>query len=266
MKNFTLTYFLAISALLFTACSQNSKTGKSDEERDTLSYKIVSFYKTSSECQKDTCGAVVEATYPSFESTEVNKLVNKIITNDIASNGNLSLEIKADSFISEFLKFKKDFPEAVGGYEWIQSLEVGENHNDLITFKHKSYSYTGGAHGLQTISYYNYLIKENRILKLTELIKPGQHGNLVKIAEEIFRKNEKLLPNQSLEENYFFEHGKFDLTENFLITDKGLLFTYNPYEIKAYAFGTTDLLIPYQNIKDIINPRSILAIYDTKQE
>ncbi|ADY51490.1 hypothetical protein Pedsa_0918 [Pseudopedobacter saltans DSM 12145] len=259
MKNFILNLFLGV--LLLTACNRVSKVGAENTGNDTSSYKMVSFYKTSTECKQDTCGAIVKASYPDFESPELQKFVNQIITNDIANRGNLKLETLADSFINDFMKFKKDYPESVAGYQWIQTLKVDDNRSKLITFTHDNYSFTGGAHGLGTISYFNYSKEQNRALKLDDLIKQGQYNNLVKVGEEIFRKDEKLSPEQSLEENYFFENGQFGLPNNFLITDKGLLFTYNPYEIKAYAYGTTDLLIPYDRMKEIINPGSVLATY-----
>ncbi len=260
MKNLFLGYFFCVM-LLFAACDQNPKAESNADNSDSVSFKMISFYKSSTECKEDTCGAYVKASYPEFNSPQVQKFVNKIITNDISNKGNLKLEILADSFITEFVKFRKEFPEAVGGYQWIQTLKVNDNKPNLITFTHNNYSYTGGAHGLETTSYFNYLTNENKALKLEDLLLPNQYQKLVTVGEEIFREDEKLSPDQSLEENYFFENGKFVLNNNFLITDKGLLFTYNPYEIKAYAFGTTDLLIPYAKIKDIINPRSILATY-----
>jgi hypothetical protein len=33
---------------------------------------------------------------------------------------------------------------------------------------------------------------------------------------------------------------------------------YNPYEIKPYVAGTTKLVIPYTEIKDLIKPNSII--------
>jgi hypothetical protein len=45
---------------------------------------------------------------------------------------------------------------------------------------------------------------------------------LTKIAEQIFRKNEKLTDTSSLARDYFFKDNKFALNENYSITPAGI--------------------------------------------
>lgn len=254
----TLTTILAGATLFLASCNTNPKNAQeTNGTADSVEYTIRSFYKTSTECQKDTCGAYVKATYPEFKSKDLNDYIDGILTNQ--SKKEISLEVAADSFLNDYLKFKKEYPESSAGNEWIQSIKVSNQQSDLLGITHENYLFTGGAHGLETIIYYNYLVKEKQTVKIKDIIKEGGYAKLETVAEEIFRKNEKLSPTESLAGNYFFEGDKFSLNDNFLITTEGLLFTYNPYEIKAYAFGSTNLLIPYDRISDIVNPNSILA-------
>ena len=85
---------------------------------------------------------------------------------------------------------------------------------------------------------------------------------MTKIGERIFRNDEKISSTASLTENYFFENGKFNLPENFYISNKGLVFLYNPYEIKPYVAGTTELVIPFANLKKIAKPNTILSSFN----
>lgn len=57
---------------------------------------------------------------------------------------------------------------------------------------------------------------------------------------------------------FWFENNKFSLNDNFLILDSGLVFYYNNYEITAYAFGPTELEIPYTKIKTLVDEKNIL--------
>jgi len=50
-----------------------------------------------------------------------------------------------------------------------------------------------------------------------------------------------------------------ELTRNFTITEQGLKFLYIPYEIKPFPAGTTELLIPFSDLKDLYLPNSILG-------
>jgi hypothetical protein len=70
-----------------------------------------------------------------------------------------------------------------------------------------------------------------------------------------------LKPNQSLEGEFWFDNNKFHLNENFLFTKTGITFFYNEYEIACYACGTTEIEIPYKNIKSLINKNGLLKSF-----
>ncbi|MNV58716.1 hypothetical protein D3C71_1511030 [compost metagenome] len=107
--------------------------------------------------------------------------------------------------------------------------------------------------------YWNLDPKTLNEISLESLIKEGSLPELTAIGERIFRKNEKLSPTASLKDNYFFEKDTFSLNSNFTITKEGLKFLYNPYEIKAYAYGSTELIIPFSELKAIAKPNTLLS-------
>ncbi|RYG05949.1 MAG: DUF3298 domain-containing protein, partial [Chitinophagaceae bacterium] len=109
------------------------------------------------------------------------------------------------------------------------------------------------------ISYINYNLENGSEITLDSLIDASNRAKLLSIAEGIFRKDEKLTPTETLAGKYFFLEDKFSLPESYYVSDKGLVFLYNPYEIKAYAFGTTELVIPFASLKDIAKPNTILS-------
>jgi hypothetical protein len=92
-------------------------------------------------------------------------------------------------------------------------------------------------------------------------MKPGYEAQLTAAAEKIFRKQENLSATATLSKDYFFRDGKFSLNNNFLITPIGLKFLYNQGEIKPNAAGQTTVEIPYNQIKAIIQPETVLARY-----
>jgi len=47
------------------------------------------------------------------------------------------------------------------------------------------------------------------------------------------------------------------------VSEKGLVFLYNAYEIDAYAAGRTILTIPFADLKDIAKPNSLLTSTST---
>lgn len=237
--------------------------------KDSLPYQIIHFYKATkkSSIPKDSSKyAYVKADYPKFADKQKflnNQVLNIITAEPWTGNKSNSIDKAAESFFKEYLAFKKEVPESPAGYEWDENLKVSFQDKDLVVLASDSYFYTGGAHGMNGLSYFNLDIKSAKELKLKDLLNAGYEPKLTDIAEQIFRKDEGLSKDEPLD-NYFFENNIFILNENFAITPKGLLFTYNPYEIKSYAEGRTNLLIPYARITNLIKPNSFISKYVNK--
>lgn len=255
---------IGILALLFSACRNNGKEPRGQALNDTLSYHYDSVKSVSPMVVKteglmfDTTKAII--TYPVFSDTSLNTFLKRQVFNYFAKEepedtyGSIT-----KSFISGYEEFRKDYPERLQSWYLIINLKVLRQLPGYLSVQYSHADYAGGAHGNSSINYLNYNPETKQEIALDSLIVPGKMPQLVKIAENIFRKNEKLNSGESLEDRYFFENGKFSLAQNFRVTDQGLLFLYNPYEIKPYVDGYTELLIPFRDIQDIARPHSILS-------
>lgn len=162
----------------------------------------------------------------------------------------------ADYNYDEFFASEKEFPRT-----WFKeiNLKVAAQSAGLVSFEHNVTDYTGGAHGNYGTYFYNYSLSKKRAFKLSDLFTGQNIEKLNTVAENIFRRNEGLSKTASLDENYFFDDGRFRLNENFLITKNGLKFLYNPYEIKAYAAGTTELVIPYHDFDNLLKDNTVFT-------
>jgi predicted transcriptional regulator len=118
-------------------------------------------------------------------------------------------------------------------------------------------SYAGGAHGYSEKTYISFNTETSEKIRLSDII--SDEKKLVEIAEKKFRILKKLRANDDLKTAGFgFEKNKFSLNDNYCITDKGLSFYYNEYEINSYAMGTTELVLTYEELDTII-VRNILS-------
>ena len=50
-----------------------------------------------------------------------------------------------------------------------------------------------------------------------------------------------------------------DNYKNWNVTKKGLLITFPPYQVAAYAYGPQTVIVPYSLLKDIARPDGALA-------
>lgn len=206
---------------------------------------------------KDTAKAVL--VYPVFADQKINQFIEQKMMGFANEGAHYNTyQDFTNAFIKNYDNFIKENKNY--GQTWfmdgkIEVMSYLPNYlSTLITFV----NYEGGAHPNSISMYLNYDPSNHKEITLNDLIKPEAMSKLTAVAETIFRKNEKLTPTESLKDKYFFENDTFSLNQNFTITKDGLKFLYNPYEIKAYVYGTTALLIPFSELKDISRPNSLL--------
>lgn len=260
-----------IAILLFAAglmaCQSEKKTsGRTDTTAltDTLTFRYDSvkvYSKNPLSKDKritDTSKAVIS--YPVFKEQQVNAFfLKKILLTADSGTNYVSLQEYANGFIKGFDDFQKTETERQQTWFLEISTKVVRQVPGYVSMKTSFVSFQGGAHPNSLFIFLNYNPISHQEIPLDSLLLPGAMPKLTKIAEEIFRKQEKLSPAASLADGYFFENNTFKLNDNFTVTADGLKFLYNPYEIKAYVFGTTELLIPFAALKAIAKPNSLLS-------
>jgi hypothetical protein len=230
----------------------------------TFTYDSVKVYSKTpvSENERviDTAMAVIE--FPVFKDSLLNKmLVDKVAFT--SSNGEVktadSYKQTATAFMNRFDAYEQENDDHHQSWFSDTRLKVLLQRAGYIALRLDNVDYVGGAHANPISLFLNYDLQTHQPIALDSLLQPGAVQKLNTIAEQIFRKNEGLTPTSSLSEAYFFENNTFKLNDNFTITNTGLQFMYNPYEIKPYAAGKTILTIPFAQIKDLIRPNTILS-------
>jgi len=115
--------------------------------------------------------------------------------------------------------------------------------------------YTGGAHGMYSTIYSNYYKPKNEILTLHKLLSDSNLKRLLSIAETDFRTANELPIKANLDDaGYWFKDTKFHLSDNFILTDDGATWLFNPYEVASYAQGTIELSVSKNELLPLLNP------------
>ena len=261
---------------LFACQGEQNKQGTEDTLRyqkdslnlaaDTLTFRYDSLKVYSKNLVsvnkdvKDTTKATI--VYPVFNNQQVDALVkgNALKSNGPDEPSYKSYEDLAGGFIRQYDDFLK---EGLGHTPtWFKEIHITvlPQRIGYLGLKYFYIDYAGGAHPNSAIIYKNYNTNTLQEIKLADLIPAAKQEKLREVAEKIFRANEKLDSKQSLDNGYFFDKGIFTLNDNFTITDQGLKFLYNTYEIKPYSEGTTELLIPYTAIKELLIANPALPV------
>lgn len=153
----------------------------------------------------------------------------------------------------------KDFGADING-DWYNETDINlfSKTPTTYTLSKTSSGYSGGAHGYHAVGFTNYDIKTQKKLTLDDLFLADYNQTLHTIALSHYRLSQGLKPNQTLIDDGWFDN-KFMLAKSVAITSRGLYFLYNSYEIKPYAAGFTEFMLPYSKLKAIINPKGALA-------
>ena len=108
------------------------------------------------------------------------------------------------------------------------------------------YSYTGGAHGMNTETCLVFSQETGEPLSLEDIFR---EDCITALPELLMKHVSEAFENPS-DADYLLVR-EIPVTENFSISDSGITFIYNPYEIAAYAAGTIRITIPWEELQDI---------------
>jgi hypothetical protein len=263
---------LCFVLMIFASCEFGKpyNAAKQAVFTDTVAYTMQKIYQRANDCgnKADSACTIAKITYPLFNgqnalNDSVKRGLLRINFSD-NSDTDTTLKMMVDRYFDEYAGFKK-YNKADDRFFTLDTYaKVVNQDSSLLALEYGGYVYEGGAHGADFKEFLNWNPKAKKPVYLKDVLVPGAYPQLSKIAERIFRKNEKLKDTSSLARDYFFRDNKFALNENYLFTPSGIRFVYNQYEIKPYAAGQTELLIPWVQIKTLIRPNAVVALYTKK--
>lgn len=261
MKNPEILTFLMLVGLFFS-CSDN--TGKSNVETtidktviETVKYEDKNVLEKAPGCNltAEQCAAVrisfpeVTATPGGLDKDLLNQQIQQAILKGSLDPEGAAGDVKnaCKKFIEDFIDFKKEVPQDIVPWSIEIKVEVINNDPDYFSLRVDEDAYLGGAHPNQFTNFMNYDVKSGKKVTLDDLF--NDTSRLMELAEQKFREAKNLSSTANLNEaGYFFEEGKFTLTENFGISQGKLLLFYNSYDIAPYALGPTLLELPMETI------------------
>lgn len=147
-----------------------------------------------------------------------------------------------------------DIPKEVQWSSFDAGYSIEYNSPDLvsISFGVSNY-YAGAAHPLPYSMALNYDLKAGRTLSLFDLFRP-RSNHLQVISDYAVKALMKELGENAERES--IESGAAPDSKNYKswnITPRGLSITFDAYQVAAYAFGEQVVLIPYVELRQVIN-------------
>lgn len=281
-------FSLLIYGLLFSAaCADERGDGGDGTSVDSLAEKSALTLSMEGDTTqyRDTVLLQTDAGRPPKEGEEMTKIViayphlyfsatdgakdsiNRFIEQTLRLDGygNLAYKTVAErmnDFIAEYKVAAKENKEVYAemGLDFIDAkwscevqIQVLLNTPNLLTLRYDEFNFTGGAHGNMATRFFNFDMRTGKLLQLKDILadKPGADNLLMPLAQKAFRTSMRKQGRsmESIDENFNFDK----LPENFAITQTGLLFSFDPYEVGAFSEGTLQFEIPYNDLLQLIN-------------
>jgi hypothetical protein len=189
---------------------------------------------------------------PNFE--KFNQLVRGTVTKKVAE---FKKEVQPE-------EGEEPRPEGSMGSDLSIGYSVALAQDDLVSIQFDLGSYhQGAAHPNSYTEVVNYDLKNGKQLKLADLFKPGakflQAISTYCIAD--LKKQQAGAKGQALLDSEI-ENGAGPSAKNYQswkIMKKGLGINFDAYQVGPYAAGPHSVIVPWANLKDLINPEGPIA-------
>lgn len=251
-------FILSLLSLTFAAAFFHSSCQKTAlQYNDTLTYEMQLLQRVYQNCNIDSpdC-AHISYSYPLFTSPQpLADSLNNLVLTIFGVTKSSNLEKSQYTFMAEYEKFIKEFKDSEQSWYSQTNISVPFQSNKVACLSVEMDDYTGGAHGMYSTIYSNYYKPKNEILTLQKLFNDSSLSRLLSLAEADFRTASELPLNADLDEaGYWFKDNKFHLNDNFIITNEGITWLFNPYEVASYAQGTIELTMNKDELLPLLNP------------
>ena len=198
-----------------------------------------------------------------------NTLITNLFGSDYLQFGNDSiLKVFAASLINEYKITYAPLLEQLDStafYSFFNehNLEGFSLLNDekIYSYGINRYVFMGGAHGLTTLNYFNFDLKSGKQIMENDLFEAGFEETLTSLLKTRIVEQSNEDPNVetiiSLDDTDYWVDA-IKPNNNFYITDESLNYVFNPYEIAPYYMGITEVIIPFDRIKEILKKPSVI--------
>lgn len=274
-------YSVLACAILLAACQPKSEPKESQEQtkdpvveqqtETTLRGETVKVELTLPECKGNACPEFVverlQSNFPFIDQfldqqilDQLSKMLDVVDTDTAVSTVQAAeqeqkIGPQVQQYANAFIKVDEEL-KALSVSHQISLMvkpKILQTEGSLATIVLNSSSYMGGAHGSTAQRYFNFDLVQQKQVQLKDLLLPKQQAVLKKLTHDAFKTwilDTKLANNPEEYEQAW----PFQMTENFLFGEQGLILQYGEYEIGPYAVGLPRLVIPYDQLQGVIKP------------
>lgn len=267
---------LFLSGLLVSGCNNGTrKVAENDIKFDSV--KVEKTYHLLDNPDNPNCNLQLNFIFPAqYSNKDVLKKIQQQFVFSYFGESYETLPPKeaAARYTEDYLKSYKDLEDElkadlekkdgspVGAwfsYYEMSSDDIVYNRNNILSYTVKFENYTGGAHGSHSINNHVINLKNGNFLTEQDIFIENYQDKLARIIIDNIAKQNKVENPKDLENIGFFSVEEIFPNGNFLVGEKGITYTFNEYEIAAYVVGSTNVFLPYEEIRLLLKADSPIS-------
>jgi hypothetical protein len=258
MNGKILTFLVVLS--LFASCK-----GGDDKE---VWFETISIDKTAKLSNEDLaphCSVSLNVQYARQKTGEAAKEINEYLVERLFNKQDISVEAAAQQFAEEYVQnyqatltslYNQDKNDTTKrawyDYHYIISTESHPGNENTIVYQATIDYYEGASHGINELITMNFDKETGRHLNLSHIFATGYEQQLTAVLLKALKEKTGSDDLAALKEKGYLNAMDMFPTENFILGEETITFIYNPYEIAPYNMGSTELIIPYNDVDKIL--------------
>ncbi len=150
----------------------------------------------------------------------------------------------ADGFLEAYKVVLKQNDGYKKPWTLTRKAAVYINVDTLFGIKFTEYMDTGGPQPVNLLHYLNFNPSAGSLWEIEQLFGAQKVNKWKQQAEEIFRKQQQISPEESFDAvGYWFPGGKFSLPDNYRLTPDSVIFYFNPKEVAPHVTELVEIAI-----------------------
>jgi hypothetical protein len=154
--------------------------------------------------------------------------------------------VSSPELLSGLAETLKEFPDThaeILARHYNEAITAVDYEHYVVVKRVVDY-YDGGAHGMFGTDYHVFDRNTARFVTLADVADEARLSGLRLAVLDELRKKFELREDEHLTDAGFFEDD-LELTENFFLSEDGIGFHWNPYELAPYVFGEIEVVVPF---------------------
>lgn len=205
-----------------------------------------------------------------YDSLSMREAVDKYVQNYIENYQNDAEIYKVNKPTQEYLSDTLDdlyltedeqsyLPEIFYSYHENLSDSIVYNHYGIISFQVKQTNNKGGRMSYETIRNYVLDLSSGELIDEGDIFSAGYEVALRPIIQNSLLEGNSVKSVQELEDLGFFGIDEILPNKNFLVSDKGITYTFNKGEYSAYQLQAPEIFIPYGAVRSLLRDGSVVS-------